>query len=241
MALGALGGLGGLGGLGLPFQPKKKPPVPTMDPTTGQPTPVGAPQYGSLAGVQTQPFGPESNLIGTQFTPPTGPDRGALAAQTFQQLTDASAPQYQQDLRSVGQRAAQYGRIGSGVTTSELGDVALQRQKYLGNLAAQLATQSAGQTLADRQLTYQDLLGERGYQQGTSQQAFDNALAAAGLTQPSTAALGIGEQYGANAQGAYAGTGNLLMQLLQQYGPKAPSTFGSPTYSGTPAFGPGYA
>ena len=231
---------------------------------------LGPPKkYGAIS--QT-PFGPGNNLIGTQFntglSPEAqaaygqigqgiqglqGPDRQALANQTFQELTAQTQPQYQQDLRSVGQAAAQYGRLNSGLTTSQLGDVAQNRQQYLGNLAQQLSTQAAGQTLQDRlsalsgaegglgalqgadQTVLGNLQGERGYQQGLSQQAFNNALAAGGLTQPSPVALGIGSQYGQQAQGAYGSSGNLFQQLLRQYGPQPYTGAGSPTtLSGDP-------
>jgi len=229
---------------------------------TTPPTPI--PPFSPVAPPGSTQFGPNSNLIGTQL--PTGlapdtqtlrnqvtqaPDRGQLAQQTFQQLTDITEPQYQQDLRQVGQSAAQYGRLNSGLTTSELGDVGLQRQKYLGNLAQQLSTQSAGQTLQDRlsqlgalsgldQQQYQNLTGERGYQAGQSQQAYNNALAASGLTGPSPVSLGIAGQYGQNAQGLYGGAGNIMAQILAQYGNRPYTGTGAGPFSGDPSYGGDY-
>lgn len=80
----------------------------------------------------------------------SAPDRATLAANALKLQRDATEPQYQQDLRAVGQKAAALGRIGSGMTTSELGDVTLQREKALGQYGAQLANDAAGQTLTDR-------------------------------------------------------------------------------------------
>ena len=168
--------------------------------------PVTANRYGPI-GMQT--FGPGQNLIGQQLLPGaspdttaargavssglaglgTAPDRATLAGQTYGQLEAQSQPEYEKELRDVGGRAATLGRIGSGVTTSELGDVAMNRQKYLGNLREQLATQSAGQTMQDRlnqlgaaqgvlgqlsgldQQSYGNLFGERAYQHGLSREA----------------------------------------------------------------------
>lgn len=78
------------------------------------------------------------------------PDRQKLALDTYQALADESAPQYEQTLRSVGQKAAALGRIGSGVTTNELGDVTLARERSLGNLRSQLAADAAGKALQDQ-------------------------------------------------------------------------------------------
>lgn len=88
----------------------------------------------------------------------SGPDRGQIATDVFGQLEDASQPGYQQRLRAVGQDAARLGRIGSGVTTSNLGDVASEYNRELMLAKRGLATDAASQTLDDRLAT----LGGRG-------------------------------------------------------------------------------
>src|SRR5437763_637370 len=135
-------------------------PVPTAPANPGQ-----APPY-----AQYSPINPANNLVGTQINPTPSPDttaarggvsqaygalsgapdRIALANQAFGELSRASEPGYQTALRQVGEKASTLGRIGSGVTTTELGDLGLQRQKYRGNLQEQLATNAAGQTMSDR-------------------------------------------------------------------------------------------
>ncbi len=174
--------------------------------------PVGAPP---LAGTPpTQQFGPGNNLIGTQFNPTaseglqgvqqdvfsdleglrTGPSRAELASQAFNQIQEGSAPRFQSELRDVGRRAAALGRIGSGVTTSELGDVQVTRERDLDRLRRGLSTDAAGRELEDRfrqlgatqgvsgQLFGQEqsqrgeLRGERGFQTALDQQGIQNRV-----------------------------------------------------------------
>lgn len=235
-------------------RPKLPPAFPVS--MTGPGNTMTVPQYGAM----TSQFGPTNNLIGTQLTPTPsadtsaargmvsqslgslqGPDRGALAQQTFQQLRDLSEPQFQNQMRQVGQNAAKFGRIGAGMTTSELGDVASNRDKYLGTLQQQLATDAAGQTLQDRlgvfgaaqsglgqlsgldQQQYGNMFGERGYQAGLQQQGFQNDQQINALL----AQLGFGgnegplqqliaQQYGNQANTASQGAGDILRLLMSQ-------------------------
>lgn len=80
----------------------------------------------------------------------TAPDRLALAAQALSLQRQATDPAWRNDLRTVGQSAAALGRIGAGMTTTELDDVTLAREKALGLYGQQLANDAAGQTLQDR-------------------------------------------------------------------------------------------
>lgn len=77
------------------------------------------------------------------------PDRQALALQMNKAMEDESAPAYEQAQRAIGQKAAALGRIGSGVTTNELGDAFLARERSLGNQRSMLAADAAGKALQD--------------------------------------------------------------------------------------------
>jgi hypothetical protein len=79
-----------------------------------------------------------------------GADRGALAAEAFRLIQEAGEPSFQRSLRETGQRAAQYGRIGAGMTTNELTDIYSQRERDLDQLRSGLALEAAQQELADR-------------------------------------------------------------------------------------------
>lgn len=78
------------------------------------------------------------------------PDRQALAARSLALLEQESAPQFANELRQVGQKAAALGRIGSGMTTSDLGDVAQRRQESLARARERTAIDTAGQEIQDR-------------------------------------------------------------------------------------------
>lgn len=79
-----------------------------------------------------------------------GPSRADLAADAFDILRRRSEPEYQRRLRDVGTRAAALGRIGAGMTTTELGDVASLRNRDLLLAQESLANTAAQQELADR-------------------------------------------------------------------------------------------
>lgn len=117
------------------------------------------------------------------------PDRTELAAQALQLLRERTAPQYAADQRAIGQSAAKFGRIGAGMTTNELTDLNLTRERDLDRTSRELANTAAGQTMSDRlarlgaltgiegqqfgqgQAGRDELRGERGYQNQTDQQA----------------------------------------------------------------------
>lgn len=86
-----------------------------------------------------------------QQTLNTTPDRASLASSSLQRMIEDSNPQFQQDLRAVGQKAAALGRVGSGMTTSDLGDVAQRRNEQIVRRAADLADNAAGLSLSDQQ------------------------------------------------------------------------------------------
>jgi hypothetical protein len=218
-------------------------------------------QYGPIS---TSTFGPDQNLIGSQFTPgqspgaqtaqgdvlanlqglQNAPDQAALEQQQFQALAGQSNPIYQQNLRTVGQDAAKYGRIGSGVTTSQLGDVASNYNQYLGNTAAQLAASGAQQQYQNQlsglgasqnvlgqlsgldQQQYGNLVGERGYQQGLSQQAYGNAMGEnsllASLGGFGGSPLDSANYYSQQGQQGMGAGGDILSYLLKNYGQKKP-------------------
>lgn len=79
-----------------------------------------------------------------------GTDRGAIAGETLSLLEARSQPGYEQALRQVGQKNAAMGRRGSGITTNELGDVTLARERELALSRRDVANDAASRTLQDR-------------------------------------------------------------------------------------------
>ena len=138
---------------------------------------------------QLSQFGPGQDLISTQispigFTPSEAaeraraltlqgleslfstPDRAALASQQFQNLLEQAAEARQTGVRDIGRAAAALGRIGAGITTSQLGDLEERIQTQIAREASRLAAETAGQELADRLARFQAALGAGGQLRG---------------------------------------------------------------------------
>lgn len=92
----------------------------------------------------------------------TGPNRQELASRALSRFEEETEPAFQQRLRGVGQRAAALGRVGSGLTTSDLGTVTQRREEDLARVRSGLADQAAGQELGDRIAGLNAILGSRG-------------------------------------------------------------------------------
>ena len=133
---------------------------------------IGAGSFGSQGDTAAARAGVSQDLGALRG----GPSRGDLAAQTFEQIQQRGAPQFQRELRDVGARAASLGRVGAGVTTNELTDVFSQRQRDLDLTKRGLATDAAG-------LERGDLLNTLGASQGVAGQLFGQDVGEAGFQQ----------------------------------------------------------
>lgn len=124
----------------------------------------------------------------------SGPDRFQLAQDRFKTYADQTDPAFQASIRAATQNAAANGAIGSGMLGTTYGDLGLQRSRDLqaerdtlfGNalegtigdtranvgLLAGLEGQQYGQDAQSRN----ELRGERGYQNGMEQQAYDRGI-----------------------------------------------------------------
>jgi hypothetical protein len=80
----------------------------------------------------------------------TAPDRGQLAAGNFALLDQTAKEATARDLRDVGASAAKFGRIGSGLTTSNLGDLGERQALARSRAQSQMSLDAAGQTMGDR-------------------------------------------------------------------------------------------
>lgn len=127
-------------------QPQQPPQQPVQRPVP-QRQPVQAPTPQPVNPLTSQA---QQQAVAAQARAQDAPDRTALAQQALATLEADLQPGFEASQRQVGQNAAKFGRIGAGLTTNELTDLALARQRTLDSEAAKLATNAAGQSLDDR-------------------------------------------------------------------------------------------
>ena len=174
-----------------PVQPVVQPaPVaqPVVQPAPGQP--VVEPQLPppTVSTLPPQPdqsfagdpniteFTAEENLRNKQISPGgEGQSRSELAQKTFDLIAEQGQTRFDADIRKVGQSAAKFGRIGSGLTTSRLGDVAERRNEFLGRAQRDLALRTASDEFGDRRSNRNELRTERGFQDTLAQRSIENA------------------------------------------------------------------
>ena len=140
--------------------------------TVGQFGGIGAGAFGTGADTAAARAGISQDLGALRG----GQSRGDLAAQAFGLIQERGAPQLQREFREVGQKAAALGRIGAGVTTTELGDVFTTRQRDLDLTKRGLALDAAG-------LEKGDLLNQLQASQGVAGQLFGQDVGEAGFQQ----------------------------------------------------------
>lgn len=162
--------------------PNGSPPIAPAVTTTPRPPAqnIAAPQTTAPYAAQAQ-----QRAAALQGSAEGSPDRTALAQQAFDQLETNSQPAFEQAQRQVGQSAAKFGRIGAGMTTTALGDVASERERALAAARGQLSTDAAGKTLEDRLALAQNALQQFGTFSGADQSAqrigLDTELGRGGL------------------------------------------------------------
>ena len=170
-------------------------PVPlTTLPATTLPATVPAQPPAETVPAMTLPaqlsqFGPGQDLISTQIAP-TGfapsaaaeraraltlqsleslfstPDRATLASQQFRDLLEQAAEARRTGVRDISRAAAALGRIGAGITTSQLGDLEERIQTQIAREASRLAAETAAQELADRLARFEAALAAGGQLRG---------------------------------------------------------------------------
>lgn len=122
-----------------------------------------------------------------------GPDRAKIAAETMGLLEERSRPGFEQDLRGVNQKSAAMGRRGSGITTNELGDVTLARERELALARRDVANDAASRTLSDR-------LDVSNFQRGVANDRFGGETFNASLADAGAARNQQGAMFGADFQ-----------------------------------------
>lgn len=111
---------------------------------------AGGPLVSSFQGPQADVASLRGTAVNQAQGLTTAPDRGQLAADSLALLRERTQPQFEQDQAQIGKNAAAFGRLGSGVTTTRLGDLATNREQDFSLVARELANEAAGQSLQDR-------------------------------------------------------------------------------------------
>ena len=239
---------------------------PTQTSVTAAPAQPAAPAAASAPGTPsvmpaTQSFGPGNDLRSTQINPTatprltgtqglvdqtanklaTGPDRFNLAQDRFKTFSEQTDPAFQASLRSATQKAAANGGIGSGMLSTDYGNLELARERELrgerdtlfntalegtiGDTRANLGLLSGleGQEYGEGAQDRNELRGERGYQTGLEDQAYQRGVQGLTLEDALTnSAFGRGErQYQTGMGGNPAQMQMLLSQLYGQQGEQA--------------------
>jgi hypothetical protein len=134
----------------------------------------------------------------------TAPNRADLAARALALQRDMTNPAWQADLRHAGQQAAALGRIGAGMTTTELNDITLAREKALGQYGQQAALEAAA-------LEMQDRLARVGATTG-----YQGQLASTGIARAGGLAGLANTQYGVDTTGFREGMDRAGLSLQSQ-------------------------
>lgn len=171
---------------------------------------LGQQNFGSgSASADTSKFNSELN---TALEGLKGPNRGEIGAETLSLLEERSRPGYDQTLRSVGAKNAAMGRRGSGITTNELGDVTLARERELSLARRDVSNDAAAQTLKDR-------LDVSNQQRGIAGDRFGAEVQNASFADAGMARDQQGRQFGASLQRGIAGDmANNAMQIGDRFG-----------------------
>lgn len=191
------------------------PPIQPRPPVTGPPPMAPTPQPGGGGAQPPAPWeGSWQDLRGEMFMPEQSedvfalrqllgdkagglfdtPDRGELVSEYMDMFNRRNRENLQATTRDIGRDAAKFGRIGSGVTTSRIGDALVESEQRRADAERTLAADAAGKTLSDRLgalsgvsgiqslLSGQDAShraeqrGERGYADNLAQQALQNQI-----------------------------------------------------------------
>jgi len=168
---------------GQPTVVPMQPPVPIGAPApTPVPPPPGTPPQ-RQQGAPNQ-FGPDNNLIGQQISPaspnfqfgqPTqqatnlaqqqlmnvgqGRGRQDIALDMLRNFDEEQADARQLGIQDIGRNAARFGRLGSGVTSTSLGDFGERQEIQRNRFMRDLLGDTAGAEIGDRRAVLNALLG----------------------------------------------------------------------------------
>jgi hypothetical protein len=138
------------------------------------PAAPSAPPAGTLpSGAQVTPFTADANLMGQQVTPGAGPNRIDMMKQAMADYDAQDAERRAGGIQQIGQKAAALGRIGAGMTTGDLAGFGRQVEGDRSRVQNELLRGAVDADVTDQRMNRDELRGERDYQVGREQNAFD--------------------------------------------------------------------
>lgn len=157
---------------GGPLAPPTAPGVPAPAAPAAQPgVPAGAATGGVVA-----PIVPGDDLRSKTVLPGQGVDRLALMRDALADYDTATAPALEARQRQIGANAARYGRIGSGVVTTELGTLGSDYERNRMLFGNELLRGAVEDRVGDDRMARDETRGERSYQDSLAEQAYQRRL-----------------------------------------------------------------
>lgn len=214
------------------------------------PAPPPAP---SLPGVSVQGIDPNADLRNSTIAPTNDVNRFNLMDERIKHYDATALPQFQAKVRGIAQGNAAQGRLGSGMMSTDLGNLDLATENARNSYFGDLLTNATEGTIGDAANNRNELRTERGYQTGQERDAFDrsrqgvfdqdaltNSSFGRSATQaqmgfandPSTLMATLAQMSGQNAAAGAAGIGassanqsylDLLKQIAGGMGGQAPT------------------
>jgi hypothetical protein len=176
-----------------PVQPVLKAPGTIGDPITPAPAiaPTGpnigiVPPPGGLATpavpyAETKTFGPGDDLRTTQIAPGQQANRYKIAGERFDQFAQETEPEYMKAIRKATQAAAAHGRLGSGMLTTDYGNLADRRASEMDRVRRSFLTDALEGSIGDDRYSREELRGERAYQHGLGRESIGDRITEAEL------------------------------------------------------------
>ena len=217
--------------------PSTAPALPSAGPSA-QPTASG------MGNVAQSAVTPENALTNSMLARAPGADRFQIAQDQYKAAEEASAPQYEADLRQAMRKAAAGGALGSGMLQTSIGDIAQNRDIANRSNRTNLLSEALKGTIGDQ---FQDVgiaQQQQGFQKSQQEQAFGNEvtktslqealksgdfnralqmLTAGSTNNPSDTALALSQIFGGQASSAGASLAALLGGLGQKNATATPT------------------
>lgn len=164
-------------------------------------------------GVNLTATNPATDLRGQTISPGPMADRNKIAQTYETNWNNATAPQFQADLRNATSQAAGAGQLGSGQLRTSLGNLAYNRDVNRNAQESNFLNSALEGSIGDAYKNVAQANQQQAFQSGLQNQTFNQglqSLAAGNSGNPADAQLALSNLYGGQANSGYAGIPNTL-------------------------------